>query len=319
MKISKINQNVNGVISSYDPIDVVICCCGYEERSTSLLQYHGDTMVKVQHRYALSFSLPNDKRLQSNRKKFRDFGFTLIEITGTESLNDRYKIYDSILEAIEPKDNLNILVDYSSMNREWYGGLLLYFEKLNADNFNNIVCYFYYCIPEYKGNVDSKYSISAIKPLAGFCNISIPSMPMSLAIGLGSEEKVLYGLHQFADVDSSYAHYYYTNNQHIFDEKDKYRQLLNSIDASQKHEYELSNLVPVFNSLCDIYQMIKRESRMTIISCGPKPFTLLSLVFARIYSIDVWKVYSNISDHYVEKIPSKERVVLKFEYQSDSR
>lgn len=315
MRISKIDQLVYRKVDNLDTLDAVICCCGYEERCTSLLQYYGTTIQGIKNKHAFYFTSPGSQILDLHIKEFMDFGFELCAITGQETAKDRENAFIHLFNSLDTKEKVNILIDYSSMNREWYGALILLVEKWHPKICKDLVCYFYYCIPEYNGQKDKRFSISEIKPLAGFSNISLPSMPMSLAIGLGSEEKVLLGLQQFTDVDPNYVHYYYTNNQHIFDESNKYGQLMRSIDSEHAHEYSLENMVPVFNSLCDLYRSTKDESRMTIISCGPKPFTLLSMFFARLYNVDVWKVYTNLNDHYVEKKPTKHCITIAMQYK----
>ena len=202
------------------------------------------------------------------------------------------------------------------MSREWYGAFILLMEKIDKVVPRTVNCFCYYTIPEYEGEKDDKFSIADIKPLSGFSNLMLPYVPLSLVVGLGSEDRVLNGIKQFTDVDASYVHYYYTNNQHTAD-KPGYKKLFNNANVLNKHEYSLNNMVPVFNSLCDLYQMTKDESRMTIVSCGPKPFTFLSLIFARIYSVDVWKLETNLSDHYVQKKPTKESVRFLIEYGSN--
>lgn len=315
MKILKILQSQSDANPLTD-IDLLICGCGYEERSTALLQYYGDSITIVKHRYALAYTSPQHEKLDVNRKTFSDFGFNLIDISGTETLFERISILSDILNNTLEQDVVNLLLDYSSMSREWYGAFILLMEKLNNATTKTINCLCYYTIPEYEGDKDDKFSIADIKPLSGYSNLMLPFVPLSLVVGLGSEDRVLNGIKQFTDVDSSYVHYYYTNNQHTAD-KPEYKKLFNNANALNKHEYSLNNMVPVFNSLCDLYQMTKDESRMTIVSCGPKPFTFLSMIFARLYSVDVWKLETNLNDHYVQKKPTKESVRFLIEYGLD--
>lgn len=312
MKIIKILQSQSDE-NPLTGIDLLICGCGYEERSTALLQYYGDTVKNVAHRFALAYTDPQHEKLDDNRRVFCDFGFNLIDISGSETLFERITIFSDILNNVLGQNVVNLLLDYSSMSREWYGAFILLMEKINKEVSRTVNCLCYYTIPEYEGEKDDKFSIADIKPLSGFSNLMLPFVPLSLVVGLGSEDRVLNGIKQFTDVDSSYVHYYYTNNQHTAD-KPEYKKLFNNANVLNKHEYSLSNMVPVFNSLCDLYQMTKDESRMTIVSCGPKPFTFLSLIFARIYSVDVWKLETNLSDHYVQKKPTKDSVRFFVEY-----
>lgn len=296
-------------------IDVMICGCGYEERSTYLVQKEAEAIGRIPNKQVLTYISPDNEILKKNTYIYYNNGFHIYKITGKEDLRQRIQFFSDFFNKIDAETNLNVLFDYSSLSREWYGAFILFLE-IYKPQYGFINCWFYYSSPKATSSQDDKFSISDIRPLSGFSSFSFPDKPMTLVVGLGKEEKVLNGLQQFSDVDSSYIHYFYTQKEQNIQPRSKYDFLFNNIEEKQKHEYSLENIIKLFNNLCDLYTSLQEKYRMTIISCGPKPFTLISLIFAHLYKVNVWKMHNNLSDHYITKEPSGEAVILHIEYRN---
>lgn len=314
MKLNKITQYP----SDYNPldgIDLVISCCGYEERSTSLMHFFGPDLNNVRYKKAILFDSPECEALDRNKKNFEDFGFQLHKVTPRDKFAERITLIGKLLDNVCLAEEAKVLIDYTSMNREWYSAILVYIENYLNGRCKRLECSFYYRIPIYDNTIDDNFAFSNIHPLTGYTQFDIPDKPLSLIIGLGSEEKALAGILQYADVDSEYVHYFYTNNEHIFNKTSSYQDIFSRIVDNNKHEYSLDKLIPLFNSLCDLYGVLSETNRVAIISCGPKPFTLMSLVFAKLNNVDVWKLETNISEHIVNKQASPYANVLKFEFR----
>ena len=316
MKLSKISQ-IKDLNSFLSATDVMICGCGYEERSVSLVLREEENVSRIKYKLALAYTMPDDDRLRGHRTIYMDKGFEMHDITGNEKLREQIDFFTAYFESIDETSQINVVFDYSSISREWYGAFILFLEIYQPACCSYVNSFFYYSIPNYPGHGDEKFSISDIKPLYGFSSLSFPDKPMTMVVGLGAEDQVLKGIQQFSDIDPSYIHYYYTKNDHIFLPVNKYANLFQNIEDSHKHEYSLDNMIKLFNSLCDLYRSIEGSSRMVVVSCGPKPFTLMSLFFARLYGVDVWKLHNNLSDHYVAKEASGEYVIIHFEYRQN--
>lgn len=313
MILSRIEQ-ISNLEHILPEIDVIICGCGYEERSTYLVQKETEHIGRISDKLVLAYTSPDNEILRKNINIYSNNGFQIYKLTGKEDLRQRILFFSNFFNKIDVETNLNVLFDYSSLSREWYGAFILFLE-IYKPKYGFINCWFYYSLPIPTRVQDDKFSISYIRPLSGFSSFSFPDKPMTLVVGLGTEEKVLNGLQQFSDVDSSYIHYFYTQKQNI-QPKSKYDFLFKNIEEKQKHEYSLENIIKLFNNLCDLYTSLQEKYRMTIVSCGPKPFTLISLIFAHLYKVNVWKMHNNVSDHYITKEPSGESVILHLEYRN---
>lgn len=315
MKLDRITQS-RLQASQIAEMDLIIACCGYEQRSVSLMQYYGNEIKAIPNKCAIVYNSPECKEIEDNETIFKQYDFSLVKVSPQESFSKIKKVIEEFFKMVNGKERCNVLVDYSSMNREWYSAIILYLEQYNPSSSSYLDCVFYYSIPKYDGEIDQQYAFSSVKPLEGYTSFFMPDKPLSLFIGLGSEERALNGIRQYADVAPSYVHYFYTCNEHIFSQNNTYKSMFDSINEANKHIYDLQKMVPLFNTMTDLYKMLNPNFRVTIISCGPKPFTLLSLIFARIFGVDVWKLETNISSHIVNKIPSGENVAFQFTYKS---
>lgn len=309
MKIVQILQigNPDQVIKESD---ILICGCGYEERCIALVNDKIDLIKNIQNKYVFSYTGPDVQQLEEHKLFFSNLDFKFYNISHQTDIDIAL---ENILGENLEKNQLRILVDYSSMERQWYSKILNFLSRYRCGTLLNLFCSFIYCVPTFvSDSSDKNFSINGIDALPGFSSISIPDKPTALIVGLGTNEKALASLRYFADID--YIHYFYTNNSYVPSLKDKYHVLWNRYAPEQMHEYELKNMVPVFNTLCDIYNSLKEEYRLVIISCGPKPFTLMSLLFAQIYGIDVWYMKNNLSTYYVPKKSLGEYITFGIDY-----
>lgn len=309
MKIVQISQIENPTIFLKD-CDILICGCGYEERCTSFVSNYIEYINRIPQKYVFTYTSPKVQELENHEKFFTSLNFVTYPITETECV---FNVLEKVFSVTTYKEHLKIIIDYSSMERQWYSKILLFLNKFRHDTIVDIVCGFVYSIPEYVADsLDKKYNINGIEALPGFSSISIPDKPTALIVGLGTNEKALSSLRYFADID--YVHYFCTDSRFVPSLKDMYQMLWNRYSSDRMHEYDLKNMVSVFNTLCDIYNTIKEKYRLVVISCGPKPFTLMSLFFAQIYGIDVWYMKNNLSNHSVVKKSIGEYICLGVEY-----
>lgn len=309
MKLVQITQFSTDEDLIYD-CDLLICGCGYEDRCASFVKKNLDKIQRVSSKYVLSYSFPLIPKIDEHKTFFSCQGFKEYVI---KEPHDVTLALSDIFTKVIAKKNFKIVVDYSSMDRQWYSRILLFLDKYRNDSIFNIICCFTYCIPSISINSDDKkFSITGLEALSGFSSISIPDRPTALIVGLGNDDKALYALRYFADID--YIHYFYTDKSYVPGLEEKYNKLLYRNSPDMVHEYSLNNMVSVFNTFCDIYKTIKDKYRIVIISCGPKPFTLMSLLFAQIYGVDVWYMKNNLGTHYVEKKSIGEYITYAIEY-----
>ena len=127
MKLTRIFQNINNE-NPVDNVDLIIACCGYELRCTSLIQFYQENVKKVRYKRAICFNEPKTEFLNNNQDQFKNHGFFLYDVKPNDDFAKRLDCIGELLGDIEMKDSMIILIDYSSMNREWYSAILIYLE-----------------------------------------------------------------------------------------------------------------------------------------------------------------------------------------------
>ena len=203
---------------------------------------------------------------------------------------------------LEERTMLSVVVDYSSMSRLYYGSFLR-------------SCY------EYKGKTKIKlcfiYNIAKpsqppcnqlfhFEPMPGYSQLRLPQNPTALIIGLGYEEGRAYSLKDYFDAEEVYI--FRTDQNSSLKYYDLVTQnnerLLRSLSNQGKHnifEYSLNNIAYTHKMLSDLCQELSDKYRIVIAPCGPKPFTLISLLVSlRLENVDVWRI------HNIDKIAKKE-------------
>lgn len=267
-------------------IDAIITSSGYESRAT---YFAANFQVPCKKKIAFAFNdHTNETSRLINDKKYCDLGFEIV-IQDGDSFEYIQKFLDDLLN--DSKDIYNIVIDYSCMTRVWYAAILNYF-SLFQDKYNKVNLYFSYSPAEYtpspKESVLNKY----VGPIEGFSSLSIPQLPTALIIGLGYIPERAFGLAEYLDVspyifygDETYNSEYYSavvkNNA----------ELLKSVKNEKFIKYPVNEPFVTENQLLDLCASLIDNFRIIIAPCGPKIFTLISLIVSlKINEIDVWRI-----------------------------
>jgi len=199
------------------------------------------------------------------------------------------------------------------MTRVWYGSIINYFKNLVIQN-RQIIIYFAYSLAEYnKPNLkDSK--TSHFEPIDGFCNLSVPSIPTALITGLGYEKNKAFGLKEFFDAELLYL-FYTIDNEFTFSVLDKNKELIDRTSREYILPYNINDVLLTKTILLDLCSNLKKNFRIIIAPCGPKPFTIISfLVAAELGSIDVWRISGETVENNFKAIPNGKIITFEICY-----
>jgi hypothetical protein len=272
------------------PIDVVLCAVGYESRCVELARRLDLPNLR---KFALAFkSHLDEKQRNDNNKIFSKLGYKLVPAGGED-----YTVVHELLETIcseSRQSTINLLVDYSCMTRVWYAYILYYFNTtLNYNKTINI--FFSYSFSKFSPALDNlKYNL-VVGPIYGFCNFSIPDKSTSLILGLGYEKIRSFGLSEYLDAETFI---FYTkpedgNSEYSFEVERQNKHLISSIKTENIYQYPISNLDTTINLIYTLCIDLIDEHRVVLAPCGPKPFSLASLIVgSKLKEIDVWRVSS---------------------------
>lgn len=292
--------------------DLVITSSGYESRGVHLMSV---TNINSKINIALGFDNYRDNEVRlKNDQYFAKLNFRSFIASGNSS--------DSILNILKdifslPVENkINILVDYSCMTRIWYAEVLKYFYYSNGIN-NLVNIYFSYSFSEYIPPPQKLTLNKFVSPINGFYSISAPVKPTVLIIGLGYVESRAFGLAEYFDVLPHLMIADRSFNESFYEEVIKQNSdLISSIPEENVFYYPLTNLIFTETLLNHLCQDLLSDFRIVLAPCGPKPFTLLSLITSlRLKYVDVWRISAGENEYPTDKKALGPTAILKVTFQ----
>jgi hypothetical protein len=292
--------------------DAIIAVSGYESRCTHMVSQLN--ISNIPYRMVLAFNEKKDLLYRDfNDKKFRELGFKFYDVPSYDPLSI-FLIFNTILKAID-KNNINILIDYSSMPKVWYSEILNYFNS-REDALTNVNLWFSYAPSEFiksASSIGNKY-VDPIKPK------SLNDKPIALILGLGYEKgraqdfarqlnaEITYAFYANPAIDSRYVQEVLDNNQPV----------LRHIKQEQIIPYPIFDLNSVNDTLTQLCINLRMNYQVLLAPVGPKPFTLMCFILASRYpDIKICRVSSVLSSKECDHKAHGESLVYKVEFTNE--
>lgn len=291
--------------------DAFIAVSGYESRSSFLSTQINTSSISK--KIVLAFAEKKELLYREiNDKKFRELGFTFVDAPShnPQQLPD---IMDSIVEDIN-KDDINILIDYSSMPKIWYSEILNYFNS--QEDLTNVNLWFSYSPSSFIKSISSisnKYH-DPIKPAA------LSNKPIALILGLGYEKgrtediskqlnaQVTYAFYANPSIDDRYVNEVLSNNESI----------LKKISSEQIIPYTIFDLNSVSETLTQLCINLRMDHQILLVPVGPKPFTLMCFILASRYpDIKICRVSTIINSAATDHAAHGELLIYKVEFTTE--
>jgi len=277
--------------------DLVITSSGYEERSSYIAN-----LISQNARTRIVFAFTdydNNKIRMRNDVVFESLNYTFFKADGSNST-----IIKEIIEHYLSDSSIEkILIDYSSMTRIWYSSIINFFRNLEIDNRVLHVYYAYSCAKfdnrdeknveeKDRENVNEKdeFRLSHFDPIEDYFYLTPSDVPTALITCLGAEPNNTYGLKEYFDAELLYL-FYSEKNEFAEFIKEKNKALLDETLEKYKIPYYIDDIIFTKTILFDLCKTLMKDHRVIIAPCGPKVFTLISLLVAsELEEIDVWRI-----------------------------
>lgn len=226
-----------------------------------------------------------------------DFENAQEKTNGILFLENEEKCMLSLFEQIQNRIKLSkqsqfdILIDYTIMPQILYSSLLLYFYNLNLDIQVNLV--FSYAQAKFVEPIIDESCHYLFEPLNGFSNISIPTKPTALILGLGFEKRKALNLKEYFDAEEVYIFLTEEKTAPLFnlEVKKQNRDILSSVNKSHIIDYPVLDVSYTRKILFDLCQELSKDFRIVVAPCGPKTFSLAcSIVAIQLDNIDIWSI-----------------------------
>lgn len=268
---------------------ILICASGYESRSI-YFSTHYSHLFDIKIAFGIN-SFKEEIGRNINDSFFISNKFRVID----ELEGDAKKIRIEILNIIKENDGvIEFFIDYSSMPRTWYAEIIRLISEIKNEYQINFI--FIYSISEYvsPNNIDS-FNLH-VEPLKGFTYLDSPDKPTALIIGLGYETNRPLGLKEYFDAnkvvlfitDKNSSGEYYND---VISKNSELIQIVSKKNSNDIFEYPVFDQEYTCFELEQLCQTLSKNFRVIIAPCGPKFFTLCSLIVSKKNpEIDVWRI-----------------------------
>lgn len=288
MKITRQNQLDDHEVFGAE-YDLLIATSGYESRAPYISERLAGS--KIGKRVVLGL---NDRKVDSreiNDIAFKDLEFDEArEFTATDGAIIGNLVADEIYMI--RKRSIKLAIDYSSMPKTWYAGIILSLFDLRSIQEVEVV--FLYAPSEFVPPGPAGMNNVAM-PLDGYCRLEAPELPSALVLGLGYEPIRAMGIRDFIDPNETFMFYTDPAMESKFTDAvlRNNEGLLDTVGKQAAFPYPMADLDYTSALLTNLVLGLKERFRIIVAPLGPKPFCLLTLLLAKANNVcDVWRVSS---------------------------
>ncbi|WP_299676532.1 hypothetical protein [uncultured Tenacibaculum sp.] len=318
-KLKQINTEKLSEIDFADSIDLFIGCLGYEERA---IYQAKEIFDNIKDNIIIVFGNHEDEHFRKiNEEFFKKNNFNLLYTdTPNKERESLLKIDEKINEILNnSNDVVNVYIDYSSMTKSWYSHILLgIFNNERKENLKIILGYSH--AEHVRSKLIDNYN-RIVTPLFGYCNLSVPNIPTSVVIGLGNEANRVIGLKEYFDTVPFVFHSDETyNSEYYKDATDLLESYLSRIPSKNIFTYPINDLIYTYYLMENLCSSLIKNHRVIIAPCGPKPFTVLSLILSLKYSdiIEVWQITPGDNLEKINRKPTGLVTILELDFIKDA-
>lgn len=306
------NYQLSSAYLNTQQFDAIIAVSGYECRSTYLATSMNISGIPEKIVFAYKeFNECPTRRI--NDQQFSDLGFVLYNVSSQET-----SLLPGILENLFnrlSKPDLNILIDYSSMSKLWYSGILNYFSELECD-LRHVTLWFCYSPSEYTKTVNT-WSETSVYPELPEVN---QKKPVALILGLGGE--ALQSKEMIGKLDPRITFAFYADpaydRKFVKDIIHANHSFIKEISQQQVIKYPIHDLNVINSTLTQLCLNLRVSHQLILAPVGPKPFSLMCFVLsARYPDIKLWKIPTLGSVVPIDRKPLGQLLLYKINFTSE--
>ncbi|MBA0165572.1 hypothetical protein H0255_20795 [Pectobacterium versatile] len=273
--------------------DIIFLGLGYELRCTYLSTILNKNQAEKVILFSFTESEKNKNRIDSYDYLTKKWGKKsyLFQLNHS-NVKDVYKAMNTHFDSIN-KEKIHILIDYSSMSRNWYSAILNYIIRFYPKKVTIDLAYSY---AEYPKNEDfCNFELGDIKILPGCEGSSITKKKKCAIFMLGFdnvgpqsffnllEPELSFGIIASPGALPDYEKMAFSINKDFIE-----HQLL---EGRNLLTLPISSISVTFESICQLIQPLRDDYNISIIQFGPKPHIVASTL-AGIFFENVSCIYS---------------------------
>ncbi|WP_167631096.1 hypothetical protein [Mariprofundus ferrooxydans] len=262
-------------------VDVVIFCSGFESRCTHVPENTFDKLNPDASILILGF---DDHNQLSSRKKSDQFYNGKYKTSQSLLSGDEYDgIFPLLNEKlkIKKKKNVSVLLDYTSMTRQWYAAILSWCKF--QQQFEEVTLFTTYSVGKYIKKSEPMV-IHEITSLPGFSGSTLARESSTLIFGLGFE-----GAASLCAIERLEPSVVYTFIANPAAYPEAYKRSIEVNEPIISHlaqanlEFSLFSVEDTFRGLSELLIAQPNNANITVVPMGPKPHILATLLLGLRY------------------------------------
>jgi len=270
-------ENINADIIKNEIFDLGIFGCGYESRSSHLAQ--NLDLNKIALKIAFGFAEHNEtESRKTNDGFYAKSGITPIIV----SSQDEQAIFEkliSVFEAFNEKAELKILIDYTSMSRLWYSGILN-FLRLQVSK-KSITVYLNYSLGEYKKQY-LDYSYSSINSLPSHEGSLSSNNKTLLVLAIGFSPFMVKSVIEEIEPNEIIGVLPIPNIKPDYEKRSiEIKEDILTKDIDDWIKCPINDLETIFRTYAELTSSNIHRKDLIFLSLGPKIFTLASILVSQ--------------------------------------
>jgi hypothetical protein len=256
--------------------DLAIFASGYESRCVHLASHIDLNKVSIK----LAFGFAEHSEIESRQANDRFYKENSIEPI-TVSSQDEKALFDKLVstfEILKDKTEINLLIDYTSMSRLWYSGILNF---LRLQNKNSVNVYLNYSLGEYTNNF-LDYSYTSINSLPSHEGSLSSNNKTLLVLAIGFSPYMVKSVIEEIEPNEIIGILPIPNI------KPKYEQISEEIkndiltqDIENWIRCPINDLESIFRTYAELTSSNIHRKDLIFLSLGPKIFTLASILVSQ--------------------------------------
>jgi len=264
--------------------DLAIFAAGYEERCTNLASQIDLSGIRRSLLVGFAEHAKGPQRAENSRLLQRLLRCSEVQVAH----DDERPLLDALRQMpFPPGGNLSILVDYSSMSRSWYSGVISFFRYLQIQSPVSLT--FAYTVGEHQDLTQenwterSNYSVEEIISLRGLEGGPLRPKSTVALLGLGFEwlapisvceqlePDVVYPIVADPGAFPEYGPFAVARNREFLQDYTRNDNLVRAPIRSVATTYRL---------LAELVLPFRQDSNIVLVPMGPKPHVLASILLA---------------------------------------
>jgi len=255
--------------------DIGIFASGYESRCIFLAQ--NIDSLKIKYKLVLGFFEHSDDETRKNNDEFYEKEYSKILVISSQEEKKIYSHLISLFAMMKEQSEIRILIDYTSMSRLWYSGILNF---IRLQSKKEIVIFLNYSLGQYDESfLDNSYtSINSIPFHEGTLSSNTKTL---LVLAVGFTPYVIRSVIEEIEPNQTIGILPISidNKHEMFSSEIKTDILVKDID--EWINCPINDLESIFSTYAYITNTNLSSRDILFLSLGPKIFTVASLLVSQ--------------------------------------